>query len=243
MTTQAQVIAIERNVKSQTYNEISELDKLLSKGQLLSGLSRTYRPKDEDGDTMPDERTPVQVNAQEVLDRVQAITTKAFDVAAMREWGNTHVKGTVTIDGVELLADVPVNYLLYLEKQLGDLETLIARLPALDPAELWEHDDNAGVWRTAATETTRSKKVLRNHLKYEATPQHPAQVETYAEDVIVGYYALVKYSGALPPQRIADMVSRVRQLIEAVKFAREAANTTTIEKHEVGKVVLDWIFR
>jgi hypothetical protein len=36
-------------------------------------------------------------------------------------------------------------------------------------------------------------------VKAEATEKHPAQVEVYHEDVVVGQWKTVKFSGALPP--------------------------------------------
>ena len=35
-------------------------------------------------------------------------------------------------------------------------------------------------------------------MKYEATEKHPAQVETYTEDIKVGEWTMVKFSGAIP---------------------------------------------
>ena len=60
-------------------------------------------------------------------------------------------------------------------------------------------------------QTLRTKKVPRNHVKAEATEKHPAQVEVYYEDVAVGYWTTVKFSGALPAQprqRTAGAASR-----------------------------------
>ena len=87
------------------------------------------------------------------------------------------------MDGSTLLRDVPVSYLLFLEKQLVDLHTFVKKLPVLDAAESWTIDPSADCWRTEAVRTMRTKKVPRNHVKAEATEKHPAQVEVYYEDV------------------------------------------------------------
>lgn len=69
--------------------------------------------------------------------------------------------------------------------------------------------------------TVRTKKVPRNHVKAEATDKHPAQVDVYYEDVPVGYWTTVKFSGALPARRVNELLDRVEKLQQAVKFARE----------------------
>ena len=89
-------------------------------------------------------------------------------------------------DGLALLGeflarDVPVTHLLFLEKQLTDVHTFVAKLPLLDPAEDWadEPDPVSGTWKTHPAKTVRSKKVPRNHRVAEATQQHPEQVQVY----------------------------------------------------------------
>jgi hypothetical protein len=78
--------------------------------------------------------------------------------------------------------------------------------------------------------------------KAEATEQHPAQVEVYYEDVIVGYWRTVKFSGALPAERVNELLSRVEKLQEAVKYAREEANNIEADEQKVGERVFSYIF-
>ena len=129
------------------------------------------------------------------------------------------------MDGTVLASDIPVTYLLFLEKQLADLQTFVTKLPVLDAAETWSYDEATDAYATPPTQTTRSKKVPRNHVKAEATEKHPAQVEMYFEDVLVGYWTTVKFSGALPQARVNELRARVIKLSEAVKIAREQANS------------------
>ena len=46
-----QIIAVEKGVKSRSFQELTEAHHALQKPTLLSGISRTYRPKDEEGET------------------------------------------------------------------------------------------------------------------------------------------------------------------------------------------------
>ena len=102
-----------------------------------------------------------------------------------------------------------IETLLFLEKQLVDMHTFIKKLPVLDPSETWISDAAQDCYATEAVETIRTKKVPRNHVKAEATEKHPAQVEVYYEDLTVGFWRTVKYSGALPARRVAALLERV----------------------------------
>ena len=57
-----QIIAIEKGVKSSSFQELTEAHHLLQKPSLLAGLSRTYQPKDEAGEQFPPKFTRVQAS-------------------------------------------------------------------------------------------------------------------------------------------------------------------------------------
>jgi hypothetical protein len=75
-----------------------------------------------------------------------------------------------------------------------------------------------------------------------ADAKHPAQVEVYHEDVAVGYWTTVKFSGALAAKRVNDILDRVSKLQTAVKFAREEANNTDVVDQPVGAAVFGYLF-
>jgi hypothetical protein len=233
---------VEKGVKSRSFAELTASHHTLQKQAALSGISRTYQPKDEEGERLPPESTRVQVKAEEVIRETSRILTKLFDVTATKDWANCTARADVVVDGRTILAEVPVTYLLFLEKQLVDLHTFIRKLPVLDAAESWSYDSSADCFATEPVQTLRTRKVPRNHVKAEATEKHPAQVEVYHEDVTVGYWRTVKFSGALPASRVNELIDRVEKLQAAVKFAREDANGTEVEDRKVGERVLGYLF-
>ncbi|GAB3157168.1 hypothetical protein GCM10027290_57140 [Micromonospora sonneratiae] len=237
-----QIIAVEKGVKSKSFADLTDAHHAIQKAPLLSGISRTYQPKDEEGEQLPPESTRVQVKAEEVLRDVGQTLTRLFDVTATKDWANCVARANVVVDGRTLIEDVPVSYLLFLEKQLVDLHTFVKKLPVLDAAESWTQDQSTDSWRTEPVRTIRTKKVPRNHVKAEATEKHPAQVEVYYEDVAVGYWTTVKFSGALPAKRVNEVLDRVVKLQHAVKFAREEANGTEVTDRQVGAVVFGYLF-
>ncbi len=238
-----QIIAVEKGVKSRSFQELTEAHHILQKPALLTGIARTYRPKDDEGEVLPPESTKVQVKAEEIIQQTATILTRLFDVTATKDWSNNVARADVALDGQTLLTQVPVTYLLFLEKQLVDLHTFIKKLPTLDAAETWSFDAAADCWATEPVQTVKTKKIPRNHVKAEATEHHPAQVEVYYEDVAVGYWRTVKFSGALPGKRVSELLDRVERLQQAVKFAREEANNTEVADQKVGEKVFQFLFR
>jgi hypothetical protein len=237
-----QVIAIEKGTKSRSLQELTEAHHTLQKPALLAGISRTYRPKDEEGEQFPAESTRVQLKAEEIIRKTSESLTKLFDVVATKDWANCQAKADIVIEGQTLLSQVPATYLLFLEKQLVDLQTFIKKLPVLDASESWTFDPSADSWATEPLQTVKTKKIPRNHVKAEATEKHPAQVEVYYEDVVVGNWRTIKFSGALPTKRLNELLDRVEKLQEAVKFAREEANNLEVTEPKVGAKVLQYLF-
>lgn len=236
------LIAIESGVKTGAARKETDLYHTLQKQALLNGISRNYQPKDDDGDKLPSETTLVQIRVSEVLSDLSKELTRLFDITLTKETGNAQAKADVIVDGVTLLKQVPVTYLLFLEKQLVNINTFVNKLPTLDPASEWDYDDNNDVWVTKPVQTVKTKKVPRNWVKAEATEKHPAQVEIFHEDIVVGYWTKVDSSGAIPAKRKTELLSRVEKLITAVKFAREQANSLEVEDQYAGEKVFNYLF-
>jgi hypothetical protein len=237
-----QIIALLAGKKTQAKETLTEAQQQGKKPELHGGLVRTYQPRDDGGEPQPDERKAVQVKAKELIERVKRDMTDVLDVVATQDWGNCQAKADVVVDGRRLLEGVPVTHLLYLEKQLVDLRTFVENLPTLDTAEDWEYKPEFDSYASRPTRTNRTKKVPKSHVKYEATKEHPAQVETFMEDVWIGTWTTVKFSGAIPAAVRNAMLERVRKLHDAVKTAREEANAREVTGVKVGASLLNYVF-
>lgn len=243
MTKLNQLLAIEKGVKNKAARIETDLYHSLQKSQLFSGLSRVYTPKDEeDGDQLPLEQVAVQIKSETVLDQLSESLTRLIDITATKDTTNTKAKADVVVDGQVVAAGIPVTTLIFLEKELEKLAAFVGKIPVLDPAQKWDYDPNRGVHVAEPVETVRTKKVPRNHVLYEATKEHPAQVQMFTEDQIVGTWRKTEFSGAMPADRIAEITSRIDKLRTAVKFAREEANSVNVEDVHIGERVLDFLF-
>lgn len=237
-----QILAIEKGIKSKAYSELSELNKVVQKVDLFNGFSKTYQTKDEEGETLPSESKRVQYTTTDVLRNSQRILTELLDITARKDYTNCEAKATVKVDEKVIIQDAPVSYLLFVEKQLTDMRTLIGNLPVLDSADNWNKDANSGLYKTDVVSTHRTKKTVKPIVLYNATPEHPAQTQLVQEDIIAGYWNQIKQSGAMATPDKQAMLERVEKLLQAVKQAREEANGhNEVVTPEIGEALFNYI--
>lgn len=234
MTTLAQINALLAGYKPTATRNLTDLHRLAQPGPHLSGVLRAYRPLDDEGEVLPAERNYPQVVVEQLFAEVTNVVGRLFSLQLTQDIGNTEARADIAIGDRVLMRDVPVTFMLFLEKQLTDLRTFVGKLPVLDPAKRWEVDESAatGFYRAEPAETVRTKKVHKTFVKWEPpTPAYtqPAQVEVIQEDVILGTWTTVALSGAVPARRVKLLMHRISALIEAVKLARETANSRTVE--------------
>lgn len=238
-----QIIAVEKGIKSKAVSEVSELYKLVQKPALFNGFSKTYQSNDEDGEKLPSEQLRVQVTSDDALRAVARSMKELIQITARKDYTNCIAKADVIVDGMTVIAQAPVPYLLFLEKQLTDLNTFVKTLPVLDEADDWKKDPNSGFYKTDAIKTHRTKKIEKPIVLYNATPEHPAQTAMVKEDIIAGYWSQVKMSGSIPKPDKADLLLAINKLHDAVKTARESANMADeVTITNIGDAIFDHLF-
>lgn len=237
-----QIVAVEKGVKNGANKTFTDAYHVLQREAAFNGMTRTYQPREEGGDELPAEATKVQVDIGDVFHEVREALTKAFDVMATKDYGNTVAKADVVVDGDVVIAQAPPTFLLTLEKYLNDLKTVIIKAPVLDPAVDWSYDAATGQHRSAPVKTSRTRKDLEAKVLYPHTDRHPAQVESFTVDHVIGDYTTTKFSSALTVERRNELTDNVDTLLQAVKFAREEANNTAVERQKVGEAIFTWVF-
>ena len=242
MTKLNQMVAVVTGKKTRFARSITELYQTAQKETLYNGLAKTYRPKDENGTTYPDEVKHMELRASEVIKQGYELFADMWDAIATVDVANTRAVGDITVDGVELLKSVPLPHLLYMEKQLADVETFVRHIPTLSPTEEWHFDENQNAYVTRVSSSNRTTKVKKTHVAVPATKEHPAQALTYDEDEVVGTWDTRKFSGALPVNRKSEIIAKIAKLRDAVKMAREQANDLKIEQVKFSNKLLDFVF-
>jgi hypothetical protein len=239
-------VAVSKGTK-QTHQRIAtDAYQRLQQVGLFNGQTRTYRPTEEGGETLPPESTRVQTTVTDQLAIVRDALTKVFDATATVDFGNQVAKADVVIsngDGqTTLIEGAPTTFLLQLEKYLTDLYTIVRHAPLLDPASGWQTDATSGLYKSEKETKNRTAKRLMAKELSPATDKHPAQVESFSVDTKIGEYETVKFSGAMTRTRQRELLDRIDDVRKAVKFAREEANDTEVDEVKVGDRLFDYLF-
>jgi transcriptional regulator NrdR family protein len=241
-----QVLATEKELKTNGYKRASEIYKTFQKPEHFNGFAKTYRKKDEGdekAEDYPPEKKVIQHDAAALLDEVRDYMQKLFDVEATKDYANCSARADVTVDGKVILQDAPATLLLFLEKQLRDLRAEVEKVPVLDSADAWVWDKEARTWKTGVTTTHKTKKEPRVVVKFEPTEHQPGQADVFHDDRVVGYWDTVKMSSSLSATRKKQLLDRIDRFAEAVKHAREEANEAEAPSIEIGAAVLDYVFQ
>ncbi len=110
-----QILAIEKGKKTKLHKEISELHHALQKPALVNGHKKVFTPKEEGGETFPDDNHRVQYRYEDVFEQIAERMAVLMDVVATKDFTNCRARADVVVDGEPFLKDVPVPYLLFLE--------------------------------------------------------------------------------------------------------------------------------
>lgn len=242
MTTLAQIIAIKQSVQASARKEGARLNKVAQAPTPFEGLEKTYQPLVEDDITYPKDSKKVQLNVGQLLEASAASQARWFDVTLTQETANASAKADVVVDGDVILSDVPVTYLLFLEKVLVEEASFIDKLPVLDSAVDWKLDAATGNYRSEPVQTVKSKKKRVVETLAPATDKHPAQVAVFEDIENEGTWTKVDLSGAIPVTRKAELASRVAKLAQAVKFAREQANSAPVVDVKAADSVYGYLY-
>lgn len=238
-----EVIAVEKGVKGRTYSALTELHKKAQKVEPYNGFSKTFQPKAEDGESYPPESRKVTLRAADVLGEIEVQCAEAFDLEARKDRTNMKAKADVVVGGRTIIEGAPVSLLLYLEKQITDVRTMVDSMPTLDENEEWSPDAATGLQRTSPAKSHKTRKVQQPIVLFPATEQHPAQTQLVSVDEIAGWWTTVKISGAIPHDEKKGILTRCDRLLKALKQARERANDIEVDPFEVGDNIFEYLFR
>lgn len=237
-----QVIALVQGKKSKAQKLLTTVHHGW-KPDRITGITRTYQPIDEEGQVFPPESRIVQLRVSDALQSVQKELTDFLNIVATQEYANTSATASVIVDDEAILAEIPVSALLFLEKQLVDLRTLAINIPTLPTDCVWILDGNTNCYVTNPEQTVKTQKKVEVIVKYDATKEHPAQTDLINVDKTIGHWTTTHLSGALPEKERDAIIERIEKLQDAVKIAREHANSTEVTMQDnFAKSILGYIF-
>jgi len=234
-----ELLALEPEKKANAERARSQTVESFRSGQShYTGMRRTFKPFAVDeakgeyaGERLEAETQLVKTVVGE-LEKTLAQTGEAFDVSYQIDEANTQARADLVVDGVVLAEKVPATYLLQLEKRLRELRAMLKEIPTLDPVRTWHADpaaDKKHVLRADPVVTVRKQRARKYNVMYEATKEHPAQIDVVEVDEPIGEIRSYDWTGMISPGKKAAVLEQTDRLIEAVKTARARANTVEID--------------
>lgn len=240
-----ELLAVESDTKGQYNKMIEETIKVFKDKHIFQGFVRTLKMFDENDSSQNNtERSEIGSTVPKRLDYTGQFITRFLDVLLQKETTNQKASADIVVDGVIIAESVPATFLLGLENRLKELRVLYERIPTLDISVAWEPADDIGpgIFRQKfPEEAMKTKKKFQYQILVEATEHHPAQVEKWEDQVPVGKYSKQNWCSMITSTRKAEFLDNIDKLSHAVKKARQRANSTEVEKVNIGKKLMDFI--
>lgn len=230
-----------KKVREEALNTFSK------KAPLFQGYHKTLtmfddaRKQEESG---AEEHKALVTTVGDKLEYLKKSQVKYYDAILQQEATNQTASADLIIDGEVYAKDVPATFLLGMESRLKSLRAVFALIPTLDPSVEWVKDESLGkgVYKNLHPETAqKNEKTVVHKVLVQPTEHHPAQIEKWTENVITGVYKLSKTNGMITPAEKSKYLERIDNLIQAMKKARQRANSTEVEKRNIGNKLFDYI--
>lgn len=208
------------------------------------GAVRTMEWFEEGNPPVPAEHQALTTTVKDKLDYQKNAVIRYFDALLQKERTNQDARADIIIDGVPIASDLPATFLLGLESRLKRVREIYDKIPTLPPNIKWEKDETKGddiYSRVHPEEQLKTEKIFKVQVLYDATKEHPAQVEKIPETKNVGVYKKEVWTGLLSPADKLALLGKIDRLIQAVKKARQRANTTEVVKLTIGKELFGYI--
>lgn len=238
-----ELLAVEKGLESAAADAVREArDTFTRKQNHFLGAIKRYEPFDEAKrlEEATEEHHEMVTTVPATLAEVMAQVARWFDAVLQKEATNQTARADVVVQGRTLAKDLPATFLLGLETKLRQLRQVVQEVPVLSPGVKWEPDATRGVGVYVSAhpeEKFRTKKVIEHKIIVPATKEHPAQVEKWSADQNIGRYVTEKWSGMASPADKARLLERLGALEQAVKQARQRANSAEVQERQVGEAI------
>lgn len=241
-----ELLAVESDLEG-SYKKIFEeaAHTFAKKPNKFMAFHKRYEPFEDGVDKQqPSEQLALDTTVMEKLEYVMNFATRYYDALLQKETTNQFAKSDITINGKTIAKDVPATMLLGLESRLKHIRNLIESVPTLPPGIEWKLDKAIGknVYKRIHPEVkNRTQKQFKSQVLYDATEQHPAQIEKWEETVAIGKYITEHWSGMISSAEKSTLLARVDTLIRAIKKARQRANCQEVANVHIGKSLIGFI--
>jgi hypothetical protein len=212
-----ELLAVERDLSSSSSAGIGVMRDAFRVPSLFLGKIKVVSMFDEGR-----ERENVTTSRQPELD-VKSVVRNAYtkfgrflDCSIQKEEANTRAKADIVVDGEVIAKNMPATFLLGLESKLKAWIDTLSSIPVLPQGVDWAGPSGSGEYVSDAPVTYKTEKTPRYKVLYEATKEHPAQIEKWYEDKPVGSINSTDTATMLSRDRKEQLLARANSLLLAV---------------------------
>lgn len=242
-----QVLAVESdlNQQSRAILDVEAKSTFTKKQDLFDGVQKNYIPLDSDGEQIPPETKEIVTTVKEKLEYAKTSTIKAIDATLSKEETNASgiAKAKLILDDGTDFGTLSATSLIALEKYLVRVRDVYKEIPTTDPTRTWTKDKTSARDIYIAPVDTKFRTVKKQVVitKSPATDKFPAQVELIQSDVQSGKYETVYSTGRLQPIEKSNLLTKIDNLIMAIKKARQDANNVDAINVKIGDSIFAYI--
>jgi hypothetical protein len=240
----SELLAIEQDKKQKLHSTIGQLIQLFTKKEsLLEGYKKTFlHTKDAQlgGEPQVLETREAAYTLKQVLEEAFLAIGAGIDYSISKEesLANPAARTDLFI-GEVYIGNFSAPALQALETILHRIKEMYLVLPTLDPTQIWEKAEGEVFWKSLGEKKIKMQKTPKALVKYEATPQHPAQTEIVYLEEEVGYFITAHYSGKIKQSQKNKILERLDAILQAVKIAKARIYSAPVQKKQIGSILFN----
>lgn len=242
-----QILAVEGDLQGKAAKIIDETKKTFNdKQHLFYGGLKKYEPYSDDDPGMPEEFKEIDDTVYNKLNYAIKSFVSYIDCIATKEATNATATAPLVINGETIHEALPATLLLALENKLKGIRPVLESIPTLTKGIEWKPapDKGENIFVTAKEDRKqRTVKEPKFRVLYEATKEHPAQIEKWTESVPKGEFVTIQWSGNITSAEKARILERFDEVLQAVKKARMKANSTEVVETKIARKLFDYIVK
>lgn len=242
-----ELLAVENDVLGLANKVIDESTNTFKNkaSEFYMGVSKTYHPFDEaDKDLVPPQNKEIVDTVISKLNYTFGKVAAEYDLLLQKEATNQHAVADIVVDGKVVSTNVPVNFLLTLERRLEKIRNLVLEAPTLPNGPKWVPDTQRGegYYKLEAPQVSyRTKKEKSYNVVVPPTKEHPAQVKEGETTTTIGQYDEMLFDSRMTSHDKAVILERVDTLIKEVRKAVRRANQLDVTERTIGKTIFDYV--
>jgi hypothetical protein len=242
----SEILAIEQDKKQKLHSTIGQLIQLFTKKEsLLEGYKKTFiNAKDAKSGGEPQilETREVAYTLKQALEAALLAIECGIDHAVSKEESLANsVARTDLFIGDAYLGNFSAPALQALETILHRVKEMYLVLPTLDATQTWEKAEGEGIWKSLGERKIKTQKMPRVIVKYEATPEHPAQTEIVYVEEEIGHFITTYYSGKIKQSQKNKILERLDIIIDAIKIAKARIYSAPVQKKQIGSLLFNFL--